>query len=119
MKSLRVRLDPIKEEVVAYTKKFGRTAAMHNFGVRDYKCFSEWLTEVTGDANFGLNPQISLNSRQSLGDQLVAAFLRKVADLETENERLREENRFLKWQLDPGREKEMGQAVTILEACES
>ena len=82
MKSLHARLDPIREEVLRHTETFGRFQAMSKFEVASYDRFSNWLEEVTHDKNFGLYPTISLDGNKPLGDQLVEAFLRKVADLE-------------------------------------
>jgi len=119
MKSLHVRLDPQKEAVLDLTRKFGRFKAMAEFGVSDYVCFAKWLEEVTGNENFGLNPQISLNGRQTLGDQLVTSFLRKVAQLQAQNEELRDRVKDLNWQLEGVGEKEERQALAVLEVCQA
>lgn len=118
MESLHKRLDDQKEEVLRITETFGRFRAMRDFGVRDYICFSKWLKEVTGDEDFGLQPKIRPDSSQTLGDQLVTAFLRKVAQLQTENERLRERIKDLEWQLAAASEKEEIQALAVLEVCQ-
>ena len=118
METLHTRLDDQKEEVLRITETFGRFRAMRDFGVRDYVCFSKWLKEVTGDENFGVCPKISPDSSQTLGDQLVVAFLRKVAQLQTENERLRERINALEWHLAAASEKEETQALAVLEVCQ-
>ena len=118
MKSLHTRLDPVRDEVLKVTETFGRFKAMRQFRVSSYDCFARWLEEVTHDKNFGLCPRISLNGRQTLGDQLVYAFLRKVANLEAENERLRQRNEILELQLSPAEELEDQQALAILEVCQ-
>lgn len=118
MKALHKRLDHQKEAVLAVTRRFGRSRAMQKFQVNDYLCFSRWLEEVTGDENFGLRPEISLDTRQTLGDQLVAAFLRKVARLQAENEELRERVEYLESQLDGHKELEELQALAVLEVCQ-
>lgn len=119
MKSLHARLDPIKDEVLSFTEEFGRFKAMSQFGVRDYLCFSNWLKEVTGNENFGINPKICLDGHRTLGDQLVDAFLRKVAELQTERETLRQRIDYLEWQLAAASEKEEKQALAILEVCQA
>lgn len=119
MKSLHQRLDHQKDAVLSVTAKFGRFKAMDEFRVRDYPGFVRWLKEVTRDENFGIRPKISLNGHQTLGDQLVSAFLHKVATLEA---KLAERNRriaFLEWQLERTGEKEQNQALAILEVCEA
>ncbi len=119
MKSLHKRLDPQKEAVLSMVRKFGRFKAMDEFEVRDYPGFVKWLKEVTGDENFGLNPQISLDGHQTLGDQLVSAFLCKVAKLQAQNEELREHIKALNWQLERNGEKEEAQALAVLEVCQA
>ena len=117
MKSLHTRLDPQQDEVLKVTGTFGRFKAMQKFRVYSYDCFSRWLKEVTDDENFGLNTVISPNNRQTLGDQLVFAFLRKVANLEAENARLRQTIEILELQLSPAREVEDLQAMSVMEVC--
>lgn len=117
MKSLHTRLDPIKTEVLDYTRRLGRSRAMAKFGVLSYVSFTTWLAEETGDENYGLVPEISLGGRENLGTQLVEAFLRKLADLEA---RLAERNAMVKYleaQLEQRREVEENQALTVMEAC--
>lgn len=119
MKSLHTRLNDQKEAVLSVTQKFGRFKGMQEFGVSDYACFSKWLKEVTQDESFGLSPQMRLDTSQTLGDQLVDAFLRKVAQLQTQNEELREKVEYLKWQLADHHEKEEKQALAVLEVCQA
>jgi len=117
MKSVHERLDPVKEEVLAAVENYGAFRAMTQFEVRDYACFKRWLKEVTGDENFGLHPKLSLNGHQSLGDQLVNAFLYKVAQLQAENVSLHKEIERLKEMLSGEHEKEQTQALAIMETC--
>lgn len=119
MKSLHSRLDPIKEQVLAYTKNFGRFKAMQKFGVSTYTCFVNWLIDVTGDENFGLRPVFGCYNHQSLGDQLVEAFLHKIATLELENERLRKEIEQLRWLASKTEGKEEAQVLAIINACKA
>ena len=118
MKRLHTRLDIQKEAVLACTEKFGRFRAMQKFRVADYLCFTKWLKEVTGDENFGVCPKFGLDGHRSLGDQLVEAFLQKVAQQQAENERLHDEIEHLKWLLSSSRDKEESQALAVLEACQ-
>ena len=117
MKSLHARLDPQRDEVLKVTETFGRFRAMRQFKVSSYDRFSLWLKEVTGDENFGICPVINHNSDQTLGDQLVEAFLRKVADLEAQLKKRDERIGFLEWQLSHPEEKETQQALAIIETC--
>jgi len=119
MKSLHTRLDPRKEEILRITETFGPFKAMTDFHVAGYDRFRIWLKEVTGDENFGSRPKIRLDGDQSLGDQLVAAFLRKVARFQAENEDLKKRIKLLEWQLDHTREKEQEQALAVLEVCQA
>lgn len=118
MKSLHERLDYQKEEVLRVTETLGVFKAMRQFNVASYDRFRMWLKEVTGDENFGLYPKIRLTTSQTLGDQLVDAFLRKVAALETENKKLHEEVEHLKWQLSGNDGKEELQTLAVLEVCQ-
>lgn len=118
MKSLHTRLDPIKDEVLKVTETFGPFRAMTMFKVADYPGFRRWLKDVTQNENFGLRPKISLDGRQSLGDQLVDAFLRKVAELEADRDRWKQRAEYLEWQVAAASEKEMNQALTVLQTCE-
>jgi hypothetical protein len=117
MQTLHSRLDPQKEKVLQVTENFGPFRAMNQFKVASYDRFQKWLKEVTGNENFGLRPRLSLESGQSLGDQLVAAMLRKVATLESDKQSLKERITFLEWQLDHGQAKEQDQALAIMEVC--
>ncbi len=119
METLHTRLDYQKEAVLSVTEKFGRFKAMDVFKVRDYLCFSHWLREATGNENFGLNPKISLDGGQTLGDQVVDAFLQKVAQLQAENEKLHKEIEYLKWLRSSSIEKEELQALAVLEVCQA
>jgi len=119
MKSLHTRLDYQKDKVLEVTEIFGRHRAMDKFGVSSYDRFCNWLEEVTHDKNFGLNPKIRLDSGQTLGDQLVDAFVRKVAALATQNEALRQENEYFKWLLSRDNGKETEQALAVLEVCQA
>jgi len=118
MKSLHTRLDERKEEVLEVTKTFGRFVAMRQFSVGDYACFCKWLKEVTGDENYGINPKIKSNGHQTLGDQLVEAMLRKVANLEALLSERAERIAFLELLLSPTETTERNQALAILQTCE-
>lgn len=118
MKSLHARLDDKKEEVLKVTETFGQFRGMRFAKVQSYDCFKKWLRDVTGDENFGLRPKLNPNSHQTLGDQLVDAFLRKVATLEAQNESLSERIDFLEWTLSHNEEKEQTQALAIVQACQ-
>ena len=117
MKSLHTRLDQIQEKVLRYTETYGRLQAMGKFKVASYDCFSRWLEEVTHDEKFGLYPTISLDGNKPLGDQLVEAFLRKVAELEARNAQKDKRIENLEWLLEQGGGKELDQALAVLEAC--
>ena len=117
METLHTRLDYQKEEVIRVVKTFGPFRAMNKFGVATYDCFERWYREVTGGETFPISPKIRLGCDQTLGDQLVDAFLHKVARLQTENEKLRERIEFLEWQLSIKGEREQDQALAVLEVC--
>lgn len=118
MKSLHARLDHQKEEVLKVTETFGQFRGMCFAKVQSYDRFKKWLKDVTGDENFGLRPKLNLNSYQTLGDQLVDAFLRKVATLEAQKDSLSERIDSLEWTLSHSQEKEQAQALAIVQACQ-
>lgn len=118
MKSLHTRLDDQKDDVLEVVETFGRFRAMSQFQVKDYPGFCKLLRDWGKDENFGLRPKINYTGHQSLGDQLVEAFLRKVANLEAENKRVKQRNDFLEWQLSQQSPVEEHQTLAILQTCE-
>ena len=118
MQSLHTRLDPIKEAVLKVTKLFGRGAAMSEFEVADYACFSVWLEEVTHDKNFGLRPQICIGGGQTIAGQLAVKVVRTLLDLQTENERLKAELRQVKLQQSRNEGTPYDEALAVLEVCQ-
>lgn len=118
MQPLRTRLNGEKEAVLAYTTTYGRLLAMQKFQVKDYISFVTWLKEVTGDEKFGLNPTVNPNGNQDLGDQLVAAFLRKLERLQAENVSLREQLQAATRQPSTQKDKDAQLALLGLQACQ-
>ena len=53
--SLKVRLAPVKDEVLAVVKAKGRQVAMRDYGINRLSTFSNWIYEMTGDKNFGID----------------------------------------------------------------
>jgi septal ring factor EnvC (AmiA/AmiB activator) len=111
---LTIKLKPQKEELLKYTKTYGKYKAMRKFDIKTIPAMDRLLMEWTGNANFGINPEMQPGIRQSVGDQLLDAivsamdnFKAKISDLQDRNKRiceeckrLREENEFLKEQLN-------------------
>ena len=118
MKSLHTRLDPIKEQVLRFTRLFGRFEAMNEFQVADYKCFTDWLEEVTCDKNYGINPEFCSHGSQRVLNQVATKVVRTLLDLQVENKRLREENAVLKAELNRGDGSDVDQALAIMEVCQ-
>ena len=118
METLHTRLDYRKDRVLKVTETFGRLAAMEEFEVNDYVCFSKWLEGVTGNENFGIHPKISLNGGPGVVNAVAIKVVRTLLDLQVENEELRKENRQLKLELshDGGTERE--QALALLDVCQ-
>jgi len=100
MKSLHTRLDPIKEEVLAYIRQRGRLKSMEEYGVKDYARFHNWIMEVTNDPQYGFEASCRADSDMSSIDRLLDRFLAKVAKLEAANKALRERVKLLQWQVD-------------------
>ena len=115
--SLKSRFNGNKEEVLAYTKTYGRGPAMRKYDIRTYTSFKDWLEEETGDENYGINSIIHPDG-QPLGDQVLNAFLQYVAKSKAEFKALREENESLREQLRIRGLENQKRAVQILQACE-
>jgi hypothetical protein len=118
MLSLESRLSGVKDEVLKATETYGRFKAMNQFGVKDYIAFNKWLERVTGEKDFGVTPRIRYTTNETLGDQLVEAFLSKVARLEARNKELDDRIKFLEWQLTQKENKTDTQAMAVLAVCE-
>lgn len=116
---LRLRFNSNRDEVLEYTANFGRWKAMTKFNIKDYLAFTRFLREMTGNENFGFKPKLNLNGNQSLGDQLIEAMLRKVADLETKVAERNKRIEFLEWQLNIKREADELKALAVLEVCKT
>ena len=117
MKSLHTRLDPVKDEVIEVTRKWGRGRAMDTFGVRDLPGFDRWLKEKTGVQNFGVRPLFGYDGPQALLTQALEYFCEKIVTLTREIEDLREENRQLREQLQPRTEHCMEKMGQLIEVC--
>ena len=118
MKSLHTRLDYRKDEVLKFTAQHGQFGAMNEFDIRSYDRFNQWLKEVTGDENFGLCPTLSIDGRRTLGEQLVDAFLLKVAQLQAEKEELRAQVEMLKRVATLNRRHDEELVIEALEVCQ-
>jgi len=119
MESLHKRLDPQQKAVLATCEALGQFRTMELFNLKDYPSFKRWLKETTGDENFGLQNQVSINDGETLGDKLVAAFLRKVAGLEAENARRGQRIEHLEYQLCIRGQKEQTQVISLLQTCKA
>jgi hypothetical protein len=118
MKSIRTQLEPVRDQVLEVTKKWGRGRAMDTFGIRDWGGFDQWLYEVTGIRTYGLKPIMGFDSPAVLLDQTLDKFLHTLQILIIENKDLRQENRFLKHQLEPRTENIIEKLATLADACE-
>lgn len=117
MQSLKTRLENCRKEVLDYTKYHGRSEAMDKFDIKTYDSFARWLEEETGEKMFGFRPVLGVDRNTSLGDQLVDAFLRKVAYMETERAKQVEIIKTLRWQLAQRKERDDVKVMAILTEC--
>ena len=117
--ALRKRLADQKDELLRYTKLYGRYRAMDKFGVADSLAFDRLLMEWTNDEHYGDSPQIALETRHSVGDQLVEAILRKINLLTEQNKQLKEQIDLLRMERnDPERKTRMVDEVErLLHVC--
>ena len=98
--SLRKRFNGNSDEVIEYTRLWGRFKAMGKYGVRDYLAFSRFVEEKTGDANFGFRPVLAGSSDRSWAEDLLDAFLQKVSKMETEKRGLEAEVKQLRLEIE-------------------
>ena len=118
MQPLRTRLAEQKEEILDYTRTYGRFKAMDKYQVKDYGCFSRWLEEVTHDPEFAFDCTIRRYGHMSVLDELLERFLHKVAKLEAEIKVKNERIKLLEWQLDQRRVIHEQKLLAVLQACE-
>ena len=118
MQPLRTRLAEQKEEILNYTKRYGRFKAMDKYGVKNYVCYSRWLEEVTNDALFGFEAACRNDGNMSVLDALLERFLLKVAKLEAEVKRLKLENEMLREDRDQRQEIQEEKLLAVIQACE-
>lgn len=80
-------LEEHKEEVIDHVRNYGRWETLdwleRTAGIKDYLTLHKLLLKETGDAYFGLTASLR-HQGQNLGDQLIDAMLRKVAQVEGE-----------------------------------
>lgn len=117
MKSLHKRLDYQMEEVLKVAALFGQLRAMDKFGIKSTIGFRKWLREVTGNENYGIGPEFPHFNHQTLGEQLVNTFLRKVAQLQDENQNLRSQVEILKGELEVNHRHDEELVEEALEVC--
>jgi len=89
--ALKIRLADKRDELLEYTRKYGRWRAMDKFSVADSIAFDRLLMEWTGDEKYGYHPQVDFDATRNVGDQLLEAIYRKISRLETENQKLKEQ----------------------------
>jgi hypothetical protein len=98
--ALRIRLADKKDEILRFTKMYGRYEAMEKWDVADTIAFDRLLKEWTNDENFGYHPQIAINTNKTVGDQLLEAIYRKISRLEAENKQLKEQLEYHRAKID-------------------
>lgn len=118
MRSLHDRLDPIKSEVLECLEKYGWGECYARGYFRDYIAAQRWVEETTGNPNFGSNPRLPVGNVQSLLDRTLDTFIRKLADLKTENARLMARNKYLEAQLSVRERDQVERLFALQKACE-
>lgn len=78
---------------------------------------STWLEEITGEKDYGLNPQVQLGSRVPLAKQLLAEILNTLDTLRSENKKLIEERDYWRQQAQGDERQEQLQVMALLESC--
>lgn len=88
MQSYEKRFNGNKEELLRDVRRYTAFGAMRKHGIKDYVSFRKWLTEITGDENFGLNPTIGAlggTGNNTVLEQFVQAFKDCVARMEADS----------------------------------
>ena len=118
MQSLHTKLDPIKDRVLRITELVGQLAAMREFDVKGINYFRDWLEEVTGDRDFGINPKLGSNGSQGILDKVATKVVHKLLELQVENRELRIELRALKSMYSHNDGSDTEQALALMEVCQ-
>jgi len=104
MQSIKTRFNGNAQEVIDYTRIWGRQKAMRmveeKYGIKDYLCFSKFLEAETGNPNFGLCPTLGGTGNNSWAEDLLDAFISKIRQMEAERERLQTELKRLTLDLE-------------------
>jgi len=99
-RSLKTRFNGNGDEVVDYTRLWGRYKAMEKYDVKDYLAFSKFIEGKTGDSNLGISPALGSKTDRSWADDMLDAFVNKVSKMEAEKQSLKEEIHRLRTELE-------------------
>jgi len=89
--SLRKRFNGNKEEVIEYTRLWGRHKAMDKYEVKDYLAFSKFIESETGDSNLGISTTLGGAGNNTWAEDLLDAFVNKVSKMEARKQQLESE----------------------------
>ena len=89
--SLKARFNGNKEEVIEYTRLWGRGKAMDKYGVKDYLAFSKFVEGETSNTNFGVSHTLGGAGNNTWAEDLLDAFVNKVSKMEARKQQLESE----------------------------
>lgn len=98
--SLKSRFNGNKEEVIEYTRLWGKGKAMDKYGVKDYLAFSKFIEGEIGDSNFGVSPMLSGAGNKTWAEDLLNAFVHKINQMEAQKQQLEKELHQAKLELE-------------------
>jgi len=98
--SLKRKFNGNKEEVIEYTRLWGRFKAMDKYEVKDYLAFSKFVEGETSNTNFGVSHTLGGSGGNTWAEDLLDAFVNKVSKMEVQKQRLESELHQTKLELE-------------------
>jgi predicted ATP-grasp superfamily ATP-dependent carboligase len=126
--ALRNRFNGNKQEVLEYVGRYGISEAMNKYGVSGYLAMRKWVTEETGDENYGINPKFTKLTPRA-GESLFEEFLERFANwivntkapleakVKEQDKTIKELRAQLQFYQKPEIEKVENKLITIMERC--
>ncbi len=116
-KSLEVRFNGNREEVLRDTEHFGYFYAMDKWHVKDYMAIRKWAADKADDPHFGEHPKLGPSHGEDLGEQILNAMLSYISRSDKQREQMKKRIEMLEWQLGDKSHKNREKVIPFLEAC--
>jgi len=99
-KSLKSRFNGNLQEVIEYTRVWGRVKAMEKYEVKDYVAFSRFIEDETHDENLGIHPLLTGDTNKDLAENLLDAIFNKLLQAREIEKQKEEEIKHLKTEVE-------------------